>query len=693
MAYTVFPNEEQIATFKTKLTDEETWLLEKLKDVFNTPGYENRNFEIHVKPNLFLGKPDFIILEPEYSGWIIQVNSENSPILEQLIKEVEQYKSELITDVGISSQGDKFGLIIRTAVFQPNNDSQTESYPHTKILFKNDFNISNDNATTDLSSYFGPVLKKNLRLAQTEYENVSAYLAPGSSRPHTPVLDFSGEAKYKTLCQSKAGKQKIKGVAGSGKTTVLAKRAVACSDRMVNGEILITYFNITMGNYIREKVLAEGRGRTLNEMGIQIQNFHSLYRWPNFQRGIKRSGIQYGAIFIDEGQDYQRDWFDALITDYLIGSDISGENEFVIFADEKQNIYERFTDLEADEYGRQKALPVTPIPGAWNVLNKVYRTTNTEISSLLTAFSTDVLKDTEIETNSEPNSSKSEVKNSIFFTDMTNLNVDKHTQIEYIGNKILEYVNRLLDVEHISLGDIAIISSSKHYLKQIEYSLRISQCELGYNHGYHKGYTKGYHEGYRSGYDEIYYEDPSNDCWSNFDNSYSQAYYQCYEQGYNFGYERGRIWGYNWGYDQMCSQNRYEQDYYQNYDQGYTQGYNYGTINNEHSRIHFPTITTFKPWDGIETFSNSDNQDSRIDRPYKVKFFRDNDLIKISTIHSFKGWEIPYVILVIPPSSNGEASNDFLTYTGLSRPKKGMLVLNLNPKYTDFFESQHLKVL
>ena len=39
MAYTVFPNEEQIATFKTKLTDEETWLLEKLNDVFKTHGY------------------------------------------------------------------------------------------------------------------------------------------------------------------------------------------------------------------------------------------------------------------------------------------------------------------------------------------------------------------------------------------------------------------------------------------------------------------------------------------------------------------------------------------------------------------------------------------------------------------------------------------------------------------------------
>ena len=689
MTYTVFPNEEQIATFKTKLTDEERWLLEKLKDVFSTHGYENRTFEIHVKPNLFLGKPDFIILEPEYSGWIIQVNSENSPILEQLIKEVEQYKSELITDVGISSQGAKFGLIIRTAVFQPNNDSQTESYPHTKILFKNDFNISNDNATTDLSSYFEPVLKRNLRLAQTEYENVSAYLAPGACRTHTPVLDFSGEAKYKTLCQSKAGKQKIKGIAGSGKTTVLAKRAVSCSDRMVNGEILITYFNITMGNYIREKVLAEGKGRTLNEMGIQIQHFHSLYHWSNRQRGRKRSGIQYGAIFIDEGQDYKRDWFDALINDYLIGGGTGSENEFVIFADEKQNIYERFTGLETDEYGRQKALPVTPIPGAWNVLNKIYRTTNAEISSLLKAFSKEVLNDPDVENDFQSPSFESKEENSIFYTEMTNLTVDKHQQIKYMVNKILEYINRLLDMEHISLGDIAVISSNKNYLRKVDFYLRNAECFLGLNRGYNQGYNKGYYEGYRSGYDEIYFEDPSEDYTQDFDNNYSQDYYQIFEVGYKSGYKKGRDWGYNWGYSQKCSHNRYEPGY----SQGYNQGYGYDPINYEYNRVHYPTTTTFKPWDGVEALSNPNNTDNSVDKPYKLKFFRDNDYIKLSTTHSFKGWEIPYVIVVIPPGLDRETNNDFLTYTGLSRPKKGMLIINLNPKYTDFFESQHLNIL
>lgn len=644
MAYTVFPNEEQIATFKTKLTDEERWLLDNLKAEFSSSGYENRTFEIHVKPNLFLGKPDFIILEPEYSGWIIQVNSEGLPVLEQLIKTVEHYKSELINDVGINSQGGRFGIIIRTAVFLPNNDSQTESYPYTKILLKNDFNTSNDNATTTLSSYFQQVFKEDFRLDQTEYENVSAYLAPGEYRAPTHVLDFSGEAKYKNLCQSKVGKQKIKGVAGSGKTTVLAKRAVACSDRMDNGEILITYFNITIGNYIRDKILAEGKGRTLNEMGIQIQHFHSLYHWQNLQIGSKRSDIQYGAIFVDEGQDYERDWFDALITDYLIGSDIGGEIEFVIFADEKQNIYERVTDIGADEYGRQNALPVTPIPGAWNVLNKIYRTTNTEISSLLKTFSTEVLSDAEVENDFQLSLFESGEENSIFYTEMTNFTVDNSQQINHVVNKISEYINLLFDMKQIALGDIAVISSNKYYLKKAEYHLRGSESGPDYN--------QGYSEGDGSGYDQDYYQEHSD----------------YYGQG---------------------SDNEYGQDYYEESNQGY----GYDPVNYEHNRIHYPTTTTFKPWDGVENLSNPAGTDNKIDRPYKLKFFRNNDLIKFSTTHSFKGWEIPYVILVIPPSSDRETNTDFLTYTGLSRPKKGMLIINLNPRYTNFFGSQHLKIL
>ena len=56
------------------------------------------------------------------------------------------------------------------------------------------------------------------------------------------------------LAKSEEGKkQKIKGVAGSGKTQVLASRAVNCQLR-TGGNILILTYNITLVNYIRYRV-------------------------------------------------------------------------------------------------------------------------------------------------------------------------------------------------------------------------------------------------------------------------------------------------------------------------------------------------------------------------------------------------------------------------------------------------------
>lgn len=57
--------------------------------------------------------------------------------------------------------------------------------------------------------------------------------------------------------------------------------------------------------------------------------------------------------------------------------------------------------------------------------------------------------------------------------------------------------------------------------------------------------------------------------------------------------------------------------------------------------------------------------------------------IKISTIHSFKGWEIHTVILMI---ENNEHVNPELVYTGLTRAKQNLMIVNLgNTTYDDFF--------
>lgn len=60
--------------------------------------------------------------------------------------------------------------------------------------------------------------------------------------------------------------------------------------------------------------------------------------------------------------------------------------------------------------------------------------------------------------------------------------------------------------------------------------------------------------------------------------------------------------------------------------------------------------------------------------------------IKLSTIHSFKGWEIHTVVLIIEDS---ERVNPELIYTGLTRAKQNLIIINLgNRTYHEFFSSR-----
>ena len=60
----------------------------------------------------------------------------------------------------------------------------------------------------------------------------------------------------------------------------------------------------------------------------------------------------------------------------------------------------------------------------------------------------------------------------------------------------------------------------------------------------------------------------------------------------------------------------------------------------------------------------------------------------MSTIHSFKGWEIDNVILIWPPDNLleylSEQQRAALFYTGLSRGMRNLVVLNANRGYDRF---------
>jgi hypothetical protein len=75
------------------------------------------------------------------------------------------------------------------------------------------------------------------------------------------------------------------------------------------------------------------------------------------------------------------------------------------------------------------------------------------------------------------------------------------------------------------------------------------------------------------------------------------------------------------------------------------------------------------------------------DKPNNKKLF---DLVTarltLSTIHQYKGQEASYIIILIPDKWVNDDNLDEVIYTGITRARKGLIVLNCNDKYWEFGE-------
>lgn len=73
--------------------------------------------------------------------------------------------------------------------------------------------------------------------------------------------------------------------------------------------------------------------------------------------------------------------------------------------------------------------------------------------------------------------------------------------------------------------------------------------------------------------------------------------------------------------------------------------------------------------------------------PHKKAFWMGDSRLKMSTIHSFKGWELLNIVLFIPakaPESNTKL--DAIVYTALTRTRENLIILNANKRYEKFGE-------
>lgn len=78
--------------------------------------------------------------------------------------------------------------------------------------------------------------------------------------------------------------------------------------------------------------------------------------------------------------------------------------------------------------------------------------------------------------------------------------------------------------------------------------------------------------------------------------------------------------------------------------------------------------------------------DSEMRTPHHKKtFWMGDGRLKMSTIHSFKGWELLNIVLFIPEHTPENSKKlDAIVYTALTRTRENVIVLNANKRYEEF---------
>ena len=421
------------------------------------------------------------------------------------------------------------------------------------------------------------ISRKSKLFEEKYYISIKRYLKPPNHYEEEGI-DITYTKAQKVLLQSIAGKrQKIKGVAGCGKTFVLAKRAVNAYLR-TGEQVLILTYNLSLVNYIRDRI-SDVKAK-FPWSAFHIINYHQFFKsevrnyelkikdlddWNNpiFFEPVKNNIKKYSSVFIDEVQDYQTEWLD-LINTYFVRSD----GEFVVFGDEKQNIYSRPLDEE-------KNIVTKGIRGDWNRSLKSSLRFTENIAKLAARFQQQFLG---IKYNLEQMSIISQSELGFSNSLGTSSKIDYYSLEGGASAKdYFDIINTYIRQHKIHSSDVAILGATIDIIREIDYLVR------------HETEEK--------------------------------------------------------------------------------------------------TITTFEKKEFFDEHKPTREELKKLRRVKKLYFFMKTGTMKLSTIHSFKGWDIPTLFLVINDlkvDSGGFTTHE-LVYTAITRARHNLIILNAASKEYDMF--------
>lgn len=318
-------------------------------------------------------------------------------------------------------------------------------------------------------------IDKNILFSENIYEEFKRRLSPSDwtyLQGHKIEFDKT-QHKYSKSTDELA---KIKGVAGCGKTSILAARALDAYVK--HGNVLILTFNITLKQLIRDKLshlnFHSPNKADINKVGIS--NYHRFFLNQLNDVGVEidipkgcskeesrifwntlvkdgspfkgKKTTRYQSIFIDEIQDYEKEWI-TIIRDYFL---VPG-GEMILFGDHAQNIYQR------DEKPLNKS--IIRGFGTWGKLTRSYRL---NINSLLVSGFKQFQEFFLQSRHDDLELFEHKMQQGYLNTDLI---IYKHYAEEKI-NELSKEIDYLIKTYKLIPNDIAIISSRVEILRNIE---------------------------------------------------------------------------------------------------------------------------------------------------------------------------------------------------------------------------------
>jgi hypothetical protein len=244
-------------------------------------------------------------------------------------------------------------------------------------LFARDYvdnNLSFDNIITDYDKKWKvDLLDKDKDFWDSEWHSYirQKIVLPYHKIEHGTYIKLTKEQERHVL-PAENTHQRLKGVAGSGKTLVIGQRVAQIAS--LECKVLVVSFNITLTHYIEHQVgracvgfdpnfieykhfhqvcwdFADQNGFDFSDKYI-AKNNDGLYSIPKedekkyFTKDVPNRVIseivnndlkpqKYDAIIIDEGQDFHHSWY------RMLELFLSDRNELLLVADDKQNVYGR----------------------------------------------------------------------------------------------------------------------------------------------------------------------------------------------------------------------------------------------------------------------------------------------------------------------------------------------------------------